>query len=117
MATKKGRRGRKPAGQKKNGASSVNKSEAVRDQLRRDPDAKPKAISAALAEQGIKVEPAYVSIIKTKFKTAPNGQGRRGRGRGGKVDIDNLLVAKRFAEQMGGVDQARQALDVLDRLR
>jgi hypothetical protein len=43
---------------------------------------------------------------------------RRGRGAGnGSISIDALLAAKRLVAEVGGVEQAKAALDVLARLR
>ena len=43
------------------------KSEAIRVYMRANPEAKPKAVTAALAEQGIEVTPNLVSIVKAKM--------------------------------------------------
>ena len=99
---------------------TVNKSEAVRDFMNSNPDAKPKEIAEALSKKGIKVTPQAVSTIKFNAakKSAPKA-GRRGRpaaAKNGTVKVDSLLKAKQFAEQLGGVDQAKQALDVLAKL-
>jgi hypothetical protein len=119
MARKKATTKKKKSTKKKTRSSNgVNKSEAVRGQLRKDSNAKPKEIAATLNEQGINVEPAYVSIIKTKFNKGETGAGKRGRkGRAGTQSYDDLLMAKKFADQMGGIANARAAVDTLARLQ
>jgi hypothetical protein len=48
----------------------VNKTQAVRDYLKAHPEAKSGEIVAALAKQGIKITPNYVSNIKTTTSKA-----------------------------------------------
>lgn len=43
----------------------VSKMQAIRDFLAEHPDASPKAVAEALADQGIRFEPAHVSIVRT----------------------------------------------------
>ncbi len=97
----------------------VNKSEAVRDYYAQHPDAKPKAVSEALAERGIKVSPASVSTIKfqaSKKGTLPaSAAGRKGKPArsGGGADFQRLLAAKELVEKVGGVEAAKKLLDEL----
>lgn len=104
---------------------TVNKSEEVRSYMASNPDAQPKEVAEALGKKGIKVTPQAVSTIKfNEAKKAGKKAGRRGRPKGAKrtkgtngtVQVDSLLKAKAFAAQMGGVDEAKQALDVLAKL-
>ena len=95
-----------------------NKSEAIRNYKNSNPDAGPKAIAAALADDGIVVTPAFVSTVLSndKRKSGRIG-GRRGRRpAGGEASLDSLIQAKKLAEQMGGIEQARAALDALERI-
>jgi hypothetical protein len=93
------------------------KSEAIRNYKSKNPDAGPKAIAAALADDGIKVTPAFVSTVLSNDKRKGGGTGRRGRRPGGgNASLDNLIQAKKLAEQMGGIEQARAALDALARI-
>lgn len=116
MAKKKTATKRRPRKRK------VNKSEEVRNFLDSNPSAQPKEVSEALGKKGIKVTPQAVSTIKfNAAKKAGKKVGRRGRPKGtkganGTVQVDSLLRAKRFAEEMGGVSEAKQALDVLAKL-
>jgi hypothetical protein len=94
------------------------KSEAIRSYKSKNPDAGPKAIAAALADDGIKVTPAFVSTVLSndKRKGGSTGRGRGRRAGGGNASLDNLIQAKKLAEQMGGIEQARAALDALARI-
>ena len=72
---------------------------------------------AALKQQGITVSPGLVSNVKYS-KPRAGGKTRRGRppGRGratganGALTAADLIEAKRVVEQLGGIEQARQAL-------
>ena len=96
-----------------------NKSEAIRSYKNANPDAGPKAISAALADDGIEVTPAFVSTVLSNDKRKTGRIGTRGRGRrpaSSDASLDNLIQAKKLAEQMGGIEQARAALNALERI-
>jgi len=110
-------------------AKGPNKSAAIREYLDQNKRAKPKEIVAAMKEKGLDVSPQMVSTIKTKYKgrrrrkmsgqEVGNGlvNDRRGRPRkSGKVSIEQLIAVKRLADQVGGVQAAREALDVLAKL-
>lgn len=65
----------------KKSASGINKSELIRSYVAANPEAKPKAIAAALSTQtGEKFTPTFVSTIKTKLKKDGGKKaGKRGR--------------------------------------
>lgn len=114
---KKARRGRSKGG--------VNKAQAVRDEFEKQGvDSAPKDVIAALKKRGIDVAPAQVSNIRTslrgpaKKKKSAKRQvvGRKAATKSDSVSIDALIAAKKLADQMGGVDKAKQALDVLAKL-
>jgi hypothetical protein len=107
-------------------AKTVNASAAVRKYVKKHPEAMPKQISAALAKRGIDVKPNYVSIIKSKFLAAtgeaaggePGGApARKGKSTGQKYDLDDLMVAKKFAQQIGGVDRAKEVINAIAKLQ
>lgn len=111
----------------KRGESDSGKAAAIRDFMKANPKVGPKAVAAALKEQGIDVSAAYVSTIKSLSK-------KRGRRRGSKdegaeaapaataapavegLSISILVQAKKLASQLGGVAQAKAALDALSKL-
>lgn len=104
------------------GHKAINKSEAIRKYMTEHPDAGPTAVAQALnAREGWRISPAYVSTIKNKVRET-KGRGRRGRGGGrraggrGAVSEQALLKAKELARLMGGINQAKAALDLLARL-
>jgi hypothetical protein len=107
----------------------INKSQLVRDYLVKNPKATPKSIAIALGEQGVVVTPNYVSIVKFQMKRL------RGRTRkpvvvapdafdtkpveqkvSEKFSLETLIQAKKLAESLGGVDNARQALAALSKI-
>lgn len=119
--------------------SGPNKSQAIRDYYAAHPDAKPKQVVEALAEQGINVSAAFVSTIKSTSmtkgakRTAKRGPrsmkadrdvvarpSTRGPGApkraGNSVSIESLLKAKGLVKELGGIDNAINSLAALKRL-
>lgn len=120
-----------------------NKSEAIRDYYAANPTAKPKDVAEALSKQGVTVTPAFVSTIRSTSKKKKVGKrgrpaatkagrksARKSARRGGRpattrravsasdeVSIDALLKVKRIVDEMGGVEDARNALSALEKLR
>lgn len=117
-------------------SSGASKSQVIRDYCEANPKAKPKEVAEALATQGFVVTPQFVSTIRSnakRKKTArrpgrPAGSAstkRAGRGSASRpaaakgkedVSIDSLLKAKKIVQEMGGVEDARKALDALSKL-
>lgn len=119
-----------------------NKSQAIREYYTANPDAKPKAVVEALAAQGIEVSPAFVSTIKsTTFGKSIKGGRRvskrvpksvsasavgaaapaaaktsRSASTSGEITIDSLVKAKGLVRDLGGIDNAINALTALKRL-
>lgn len=108
-------------------AEPVNKSQSIRDYLTSKPTATPKEIVAALSEQGLTVTEGLVSNVKHNWQKKSGIIGRRGRkvlvlrrrrgANGSAVTADHLLTAKRLADELGGISEARRALDTLEQLR
>src|SRR5690348_3461842 len=93
---------------KKSSNGSVNKSQAIRDALSKDPKASPSALSTELNAQGVAVTPAYVSMIKSSMKSKAKG-GRKGRAAGsagGAITPNDLLEAKKLVDRVGGIEKA-----------
>jgi hypothetical protein len=102
----------------------VNKSQAIRDYLARDPAATPKVIIAGLAKQGISVSDGLVSVVKyapdrRKLKRGGRRQsnGRARRQPRGSLSVENLVATKKLADRLGGLREVREALDTLEKLR
>lgn len=117
-----------------------NRSEAIRSYYAANPNAKPKEVAEALSKQGISVTPAFVSTVRSTSK-GKKKTGKRGRPAGRKtarktgrpvgrpstarrsaassdqVSVDSLMRAKELVNEMGGVEDARYALEALERLR
>lgn len=103
-------KGKSRAAKGKNGHGS--KADAIRtmfDQM--GASARPRDIVAALAERGIKVTSAQVSTLRK----APRRVGRATAAIGN-VSFDHLVAAKSLADRLGGIENARQALEQFARL-
>jgi hypothetical protein len=107
----------------KRAAGGPNKSEAIRAYKEANAEAGPKEIAAALAKDGLKVTPAFIStVLSNDRRKARKGRRKGGRkpgrqaGGGGGDALQALVQAKRLADQMGGVAKARLALDALARI-
>lgn len=107
--------GRKTSSSKaKNGRarSGGSKADAIREMFNEmGADARPRDIIAALKGKGIVVTSAQVSTLRNKLGS--NGVGKIA---GGPVAYEHLLAAKQLAERLGGIDEARRALDSFARL-
>src|SRR5438270_11709133 len=102
-------------------AGGPNKSQSIRAFKADHADAGPKAIVEGLSKQGVKVSAAFVSTVLSNARR----KGRKGRRRGGRRPaaaggrndaVATLVQAKRLADQMGGIDKARTALDALAKI-
>lgn len=98
--------------------SGSNKSAAIRDYRAANPSAAPKVIAEALGKSGLSVSAQFVSTVLSNAKKKDGKVGKRGRkpGRPVAVPIDNLqqlIQVKKFVDQMGGIDAAKSAVDVL----
>ncbi len=118
-------------------SSGVNKSQAIRDYCEANPSAKPMEVAEAMKAQGIDVNAQFVSTVKSNSKKSKK-TGRRGRpagvsakqgapakkagrpaasrSRNGELSLDSLINAKKLVEELGGVENARNAISVLEQL-
>jgi hypothetical protein len=98
------------------------KTQVIREYLAAHPTEGPAAVVTGLKAQGITVKPGLVSAIKYG---KPRGKrprpsvrvAARRTTRNGSITVEQLLEVKKLADSIGGVEQARSALDTLDRLR
>jgi hypothetical protein len=112
-------------------SKGVNKSQAIRDYLTEHPDATASVIRPALAERGIDVSVALIGQIKqwmkksggkaTKKKAAkktPAGKQAAPRESvsAKTLTAEDLVDAKKLVDELGGIDQARKALEYLEEL-
>lgn len=98
----------------------VNKTALIKAQLDKNPDAKPAEIAATLKKHGITA--AYVSAIKFNLgKKVGQRKRKAGRPKGtataAKVAVNDLVKAKEFADEIGGVEQAQALLETVAKLR
>jgi hypothetical protein len=102
-------------------ADGINRSKLIRDYKRTKKGAGPKAIAELLAsEHGVEVSAQYVSTVLSTAKKKGGKIGRPGRrpgtGTNGALNTDKLLRAKEFISEMGGVDGAKAAIELLAQL-
>jgi hypothetical protein len=113
---------------KTRGKRAGNKSAAIRAILNRKPEAGPTEVCAILKRKGIEATPALVSNVKVamlkkqggsaKSNGAAKRRGRPGRkAAGDTVSMASLLEARKFAAQVGGVEQAVDLLKTLAQLQ
>ncbi len=107
--------------------TGISKSQAIRNYLVTNPKATPNEIVAAMGKKGIKVTPGLAANVK--FTSGPKRRRKKKAGKKGVVkrrrpgrrsaaalSADDLLAAKQLADQLGGIGEARRALDTLERL-
>lgn len=82
-----------------------NKSALIREYMAANPEAPAKEIVEALAAKKIKVTPAYIYVLKGKDKS----KGRKPKA-AALSGVDALVKAKKMADELGGVDAARELL-------
>lgn len=93
----------------------VNKSAAIRDVLKKDPNGKPQAIAQELADQGVQVSAAFVSQVKLKMKQGGMPSRRIDNGSIGQFAGTELMEAKRLIDKLG-VEKARAAVELVAKL-
>ena len=96
-----------------------NLSAEIRNYAEANPKAKPKAIAEGLAATGTKVTPLYISTVLSNARRK-SGKGKRRGRKPGRVGADsahaNLILAKKLADQLGGVAKAQAALATLAKI-
>jgi hypothetical protein len=98
----------------------VNKAAAIRAELEKNPEARPRDLIAALLAKKIKVAPAQVSNIRTGLNSKSKAKGRKikaSNGANGHIDIADLLAAKKLVESLGSIEKATTALAALAKLQ
>jgi len=94
------------------------KSAAIRDYIASNPNAKPKEILTALKASGIDVSVGLVSVVKYAKPKSGKKLGRPKKAASTSTDLsaDQLLAAKALADSMGGIQNTREALDLIEKL-
>ena len=100
------------------------RSQAVRDFLGANPQAPVKAVIEALKSQGVDVSTALVGSIKygkgaaqKSSSPATTPKAARPSADSNGLSANDLFEAKALADKLGGLDQARKALETLAQLR
>jgi hypothetical protein len=110
---------------------SVNKTQEIKKALAATPRKSPKEISDALTAKGVAVTPGYVSTIKTNLKAkAPKKVSKKKVAAKKKptkkrtpkatpatnITFEQLRMAKEMAQQLGGIEKAKETLAALSEL-
>ncbi|APZ92218.1 hypothetical protein [Fuerstiella marisgermanici] len=105
-------------------AKKVNKTQLIKEELTKNPDASPIDVAAKLKSH--KVTPQYVSSVKYHMIHKDDAPKTKKRGASAKkkvrkpnradISLSDLVAAKEFAESVGGVDTAKAVLDALSKL-
>ena len=117
------RRGRPAAG-------GVNMSDAIRDFIAANPTASRPEIRDTLQAQGVAVSNSLVNAVFMKVKKGGGKSAKRGPGRpkaapraaapassGSNMSAAELINAKQLVDQLGGIDNVRNALALLEQLQ
>ena len=97
--------------------AGVNKSQAIRDYLKKNPNAGPTEVCKELGKKGLKIAPALVSNVKAAMLGKKKGLRRGQRiGKGDTVSLAALVEAREFVDSVGGIAKAEKILAALQRL-
>ncbi|TWT76617.1 hypothetical protein CA13_71140 [Planctomycetes bacterium CA13] len=110
--------------------SKVNRAAAIREFDEAHPGTSPTVVAAELKKNGVNVSVQYVSTIRSQARKSSGMSRKRGRPAGKKstsasrsvrktstvrtTSFEALLQLKEISNQLGGYDQTRQALDLLE---
>jgi hypothetical protein len=102
----------------KTNREGVNKSEAVREILGRNPHIPVREIVSTLEQRGIKIHPNLVYLIKSKMRARRGRQKRQralenSRQMGVANPVELILEVRRLSEKAGGIRHLKQLVDVL----
>jgi hypothetical protein len=93
------------------------KSNAIREYLKANKRAKASEVVAALSAKGIKVSIPMVYNLKARSRMGKRRRAARSKGETVTLSISNLLAAKRLVDEVGGIEQAREAISALAKLK
>jgi len=95
------------------------KSAAVADFMKKNPKLTAKQIHEGLTKQGVQVSLATVNKVKyskPKRKTTARKAGAVSAAQSSEVSVEGLLQVKGLVDSLGGIQQTKEALELLDRL-
>jgi hypothetical protein len=93
-----------------------NKSQLIRDYKAKHPEAKPAEIVAGLKAHKVKYALVSNVLHKAKHGKAKKKRGRKPSHNGHVINLQSLLAAKKLVAQLGGIEHAKSALSVLEKL-
>lgn len=94
----------------------VNKTAEIKAALAKYPDLSPKQIADKLSARGIKVSAAYVSTTKSDMKRDAKTAKAKSDQPSDLVSVASLVEAKKFADKVGGLNEARQLVEYIGKL-
>jgi hypothetical protein len=99
--------------------ADVNKSEAIRQALAANPGKMPREVVSLLADQGVRVTPAFVSTVKFSLQGAKKQTKRIVRvvRRKPATGLGPIAAAVEFIRSVGGLEQAKASLAAIEELR
>ena len=98
--------------------SQPNKTQLIKDALKANPKASPAELAKKLGKHGISAQ--YVSVVKSNMKKKTGKKTGMRKGTGKKKEaaftVSELVKASKLAEELGGVEKAKEVLSVLGKL-
>jgi len=94
-----------------------NKTQLIKDELAKDANASPTDVAKKLKSHGVTAQ--YVSTVKSKIKSssAPKkSAANTAKKASDKVSLGDLIKAKNLADQLGGVEKAKELLNAIAKL-
>ena len=90
------------------------RSQAVRDYLAKNPEAPVKQVVEALGKEGMSVSEGLVNVLK--YKKARKKRVLKNASSHGD-SVKQLIAVKKLADELGGLDQMKSAMNALEQLR
>lgn len=96
----------------------VTKSDAIRDELAKNPAAGSQDIITALGAKGVKVAPSLIYFVKSKLRQAKKKAKRErvaesSRSTASTNPVELVIRVKNLAREVGGVKNLKQLVDLL----
>jgi len=105
---------------KKGNKRDGSKSAAVADFMKKNPKLTAKQIHEGLTKQGVKVSLATVNKVKyskpKRKKAARKATATPATASSSDINVEGLLQVKGLVDSLGGIQQTKEALELLDQL-
>lgn len=92
------------------------KSAAVADFMKKNPKLTAKQIHEGLTKQGVKVSLATVNKVKYSKPKRKKAAPVSATTQSSEISVEGLLQVKGLVDSLGGIEQTKEALELLDRL-